>query len=70
MATIELPEGLRIGDFLVTMKIMTSLNVNKVLAKQASGDTNRFGEIAIKMGLIDDDALRQYVEYHEQGGKR
>jgi hypothetical protein len=70
MATVELPEGLRIGDFLVTKKIMTSSDVNKVLAKQANGDTHRFGEIAIEMGLIDDHALMQYVEYHEKGEKK
>jgi hypothetical protein len=70
MATIGLPEGLRIGDFLVIKKIMSSSDVNKVLAKQANGDKLRFGEIAIEMGLIDDNALRQYVEYHEPGGKK
>jgi hypothetical protein len=70
MEKIELPEGLRIGDFLVTKKIMTSSDVNKVLAKQANGDTHRFGEIAIEMGLIDDNALMQYMEYHEQDGKK
>jgi hypothetical protein len=53
----------RIGDFLVRIGAMTAAQVDEVLKQQEESDEPRmFGEIAIEMGFIDDDALRRYVE--------
>lgn len=53
----------KIGDFLVRIGAMSSAQVEEVLNLQESSDEPRlFGEIAIEMGFIDDEALRRYVE--------
>ena len=52
----------KIGEFLVQIKAMTAEQVDDVLKKQQSGDSRLFGEIAIDLGYIDDEALRKYLE--------
>ena len=56
----------RIGDFLVKIGAMKSWQVEDVLRVQKSGDTRRFGEIAIKLHYINDDAIKRYVDYLEK----
>jgi hypothetical protein len=57
----------RIGDFLVKIGAMTPGQVQNVLLAQTGGDKRRFGEIAIAMHYIKDDAIRRYVDYLEKG---
>ena len=50
-----------IGEVLVDIGVMTKEQVHKILSMQKQGDTRRFGQIAIEMGYIDDEALMKYV---------
>jgi hypothetical protein len=36
-----------------------------VLLRQRRGDTRIFGEIAIELGYLNDDAIKRYVDYLE-----
>lgn len=56
----------RIGDFLVKIGAMKSFQVQEVLRLQEAGDTRRFGEIAIELRYINDDAIKRYVDYLEK----
>jgi len=56
----------RIGDFLVKIGVMKLRQVEDVLSKQQTGDKRRFGEIAIAMRYIHDDAIKRYVDYLEK----
>jgi hypothetical protein len=48
---------------------MTGEQVEEVLRTQQAGDTRIFGEIAIELGYINDEALRRYVEIVHQEKK-
>ena len=54
----------RIGEFLVQIGAIKQYQVDDVLRLQKDGDTRLFGEIAIELGYIDDEAIKKYVEYH------
>jgi hypothetical protein len=56
----------KIGDVLVRIGAMTEEQVEEVLRTQQAGDARIFGEIAIELGYIDDEALRRYVEIVHQ----
>ncbi len=56
----------RIGDFLVRIGAMTPEQVAEVLRKQKAGDKRVFGEIALELGYIHDDAIKRYVDYLEK----
>ena len=56
------PDLNRIGGFLVSINAMKPWQVDDVLLAQRKGDARMFGEIAIALGYIDDEALRRYVE--------
>ena len=51
----------KIGETLVRLGAMTSLQVRHVMARQAAGDTRLFGEIAIAMGYINEEALQSHL---------
>jgi len=55
----------RIGEFLVKIGAMQSWQVEDVLRVQAAGDSRLFGEIAIEVRYINDEALRKYIEYRD-----
>ena len=52
----------RIGEGLVRIGAMTEVQVEDVLAKQKDGTNRLFGEIAIELGYIDDDAIKKYLD--------
>lgn len=56
----------RIGDFLVKIGAMKAFQVQDVLTLQRGGDRRMFGEIAIELRYINDDAVRRYVDYLEK----
>jgi hypothetical protein len=59
----------RIGDFLVEIGVMDEDQVADVLrAQKESAEPRLFGEIAIELRYIDDEALRKYVEASADGG--
>jgi hypothetical protein len=55
----------RIGEFLVSIGAMAKDQVEDVLLRQRRGDTRIFGEIAIELGYLNDDAIKRYVDYLE-----
>ena len=56
----------RIGEFLLRVGAMRPDQIEMVLRIQAAGDARRFGEIAVELGYIRDDAIKRYVEYLEK----
>lgn len=56
----------KIGEFLVRIGTMSSQQVKQVLTAQYAGCNRRFGEIALDLGFIHDDAIKRYVDYLEQ----
>ncbi len=52
----------KIGEGLKRIGAMTEEQVNEVLELQKKGDKRLFGEIAISLGYIDDEAIRKYIE--------
>jgi hypothetical protein len=53
----------RIGDFLVKIGAMNAEQVEHVLRLQSGGDTRIFGEIALELGYLNDDAIKRYVDH-------
>jgi hypothetical protein len=51
----------KIGEALVRIGAMKSYQVDDVLRQQNGGDRRLFGEIAIELGYIDDQAIRKYL---------
>ena len=51
----------RIGEALVRIGAMKSHQVEDVLRLQQGGDRRMFGEIAIELGYIDDQAILKYL---------
>lgn len=52
----------RIGDGLVRIGAMKEEERDKVLKMQNDGDERMFGEIAINLNYINDDAILKYLE--------
>jgi hypothetical protein len=52
----------KIGEALVRIGAMKSYQVDDVLRLQSGGDKRLFGEIAIELGYIDDQAIRRYLD--------
>jgi hypothetical protein len=63
MAAVE-----RIGEFLIRIKAMTPEQVQAVLHLQELGDRRRFGELALLLGYLKDDALKRYADYLDRQG--
>jgi hypothetical protein len=60
----------RIGEFLMKIGAMQSWQVEDVVRVQAAGDGRLFGEIAIELRYINDDALRKYIQYRDTDQRR
>ena len=56
----------KIGEFLVRIGVMTMEKVQEVLQTQKAGDTRRFGDIALELGFVQNDAIKRYVDYMEK----
>jgi hypothetical protein len=52
----------RIGEALVRIGAMKSYQVQDVLRLQQGGDARLFGEIAIELGYINDQAIKKYLD--------
>ncbi len=55
----------RIGEFLIRINAMTPDQVEHVLRLQSEGDARIFGEIALGLHYLKDDAIKRYVEHME-----
>ncbi len=51
----------RIGEGLIRIGATTKDQVEEVLRRQRAGDDRLFGEIAIDLGFINDEALKSYL---------
>ncbi len=51
----------RIGEGLVRIGAMTEEQREKILDLQDAGDTRLFGEIAVDLGFINDQAIMDYI---------
>ncbi len=51
----------KIGEALVRIGAMKPYQVEDVLRVQKEGDGRLFGEIAIELGYIDDEAISRYL---------
>ena len=56
----------KIGEFLVKIGAMTREQVDHVLGLQAKGDKRIFGEIALELRYLNDDAIKRYVDHMER----
>lgn len=53
----------RIGEFLVSMGVMSPRQVTTVINHQEAGDARLFGEIAMELGfLADDEPIDKFLE--------
>ncbi len=52
----------RIGQGLIRIGAMTEEQVKDILKRQEDNDSRLFGEIAIELGYIDDDAISKYLD--------
>ncbi len=57
--------GERNGEGLIRIGAMKKEAVDDVLSRQTAGDKRLFGEIAIDLGYIDDQAIMSYLESKE-----
>ncbi len=55
----------RISEILIQIGAMKNYQVEDVLRVQRAGDKCMFGEIAIELGYINDDAIKRYLDYIE-----
>ena len=55
--------GEKIGEFLYRVGLMEPWQVEKVLQAQKAGDNRLFGEIALELGYIQDEAVEKYLKY-------
>ena len=53
--------GEKIGDGLIRIGAIKKEAVDDVLSRQTAGDKRLFGEIAIDLGYIDDQAIMDYL---------
>ena len=56
----------RIGDFLLKIGAMNQEQIEHVLKLQEEGATRIFGEIALELRYLNDDAIKRYVDHLEK----
>jgi hypothetical protein len=52
----------KIGNGLVRIGAVTSGQAEEVLKRQSNGDSRGFGQIAIELGYVDDEAISRYLQ--------
>ncbi len=57
-----------IGEFLLRIGAMNRSQVHEVLAAQRRGDGRLFGDIAVEMGYIEQEAIQKYLRSRRAGG--
>ena len=62
------PQGELIGQGLVRARVLTSAQLEQVLAIQKHDDERLFGEIAVDLGHIDEGSIREYLESRRRVG--
>ena len=55
--------AMKIGEFLVSIGVLTQEQVDFVLLAQVAGDTRRFGEIAVSLRHLEDTSIHRFAEF-------
>jgi len=55
--------AMKIGEFLVSIGVLTQEQVDFVLLAQQAGDTRRFGEIAVSLRYIEYTSINRFAEF-------
>jgi len=55
--------AMKIGEFLISIGVLTEEEVEFVLGAQKAGDSRRFGEIAISLRFMEDSSINRYAEF-------
>jgi len=55
--------AVRMGDYLVSIGVLTEAQVNQVMQMQKRGDTRKFGELAISQGFMDESSIKKFNDY-------
>ena len=56
----------RLGEFLVSIGAMTEDQVREVLEAQVESPEKLFGQIAIEMGFINDNAVDAFLQHKRE----
>ncbi len=54
--------AMKMGDYLVSIGVLTEAQVNLVMQLQKDGDTRKFGEIAISKGFMEESSIKKFNE--------
>jgi len=54
---------MKIGEYLISINVLTAKQVSAVLESQKSGDNRKFGEIAVANGFMEDGSIKRYVDF-------
>ena len=54
---------MRIGDYLVSVGVLTESQVSEVLRLQKEGDKRKFGEIAVSQGFMEDSSIMRFTNF-------
>jgi hypothetical protein len=63
------PMAEKIGEFMVRIRVMKQYQVGDVLRVQTGGDRRLFGQIALELGYVQDDAITRFANYMEGSGR-
>jgi hypothetical protein len=55
--------AMKIGEYLVSIKVLTAEQVSDVLQAQKTGDKRKFGEIAVAKGYMEDSSIMRFTDF-------
>jgi hypothetical protein len=60
---MEVVMAMKMGDYLVSVSVLTEKQVAEVIRIQKEGDTRKFGDIAVSQGFMEEDSIKRFNEY-------
>jgi len=54
---------MRIGEYLVSIGVLTQSQVSEVIRIQKEGDKRKFGEIAVSQGFMEDSSIMRFTDF-------
>jgi hypothetical protein len=55
--------AMKMGDYFVSIGVLTVEQVNEVIRMQKEGDARKFGDIAVSKGFINDSSIKKFDDY-------
>ena len=55
--------AMRMGEFLVSVGVLTEAQVSEVVRMQVEGDKRKFGEIAVSKGFMEDSSIMRFTNF-------